>query len=593
MTEFQKTIAFVAVAAAALAAATLGGRPVEFDAAEKIGDKLTEDFDVDVPKRLEIVSFDSETAESREFEIAEESGLWRIPSKQGYPADATDQMADAATCLVGKEILRVAAKDAGQHEEFGVVDPESPGVDSQTEGVGMRVRMADANDEQLVDIIIGDEVKDAEGQRYVRHASQDVVFVVELDAEKLSTKFDDWIEDDLLQLNPFDIRKVHVNDYSAELEPMLTPRGIVARINWDRRGEMIFNYDDADSKWQIESLKKFDPAQERFVDAPLDENQELDDTALGELRTALDDLKIVDVERKPDGLSGNLKGGEDFLNNEEAVRDLMNKGFTVTPLVDGGEPEILSAEGEVTCTTREGVQYILRFGKLKLDADASAAPPANDSEDSEEVDEGIHRYLFVMAQFEEAAIERPELEDLPELPAGAEQEADSTDESDAAESESADPQEQPADETDEPAAEEEEEEELPDDSAEETEVEAAAEDSVADEAEEPPAADESAEDAADEPEDVDAIIARRKSIEQENQRKLDEYQEKIEAGRKKVQNLNERFGDWYYVIDNSVYKKIHLSRDDVTKAKESTDEDEAASDEGGSDLPKLPIGGVE
>ncbi len=65
-----------------------------------------------------------------------------------------------------------------------------------------------------------------------------------------------------------------------------------------------------------------------------------------------------------------------------------------------------------------------------------------------------------------------------------------------------------------------------------------------------------------------------------------------------MQELNERFGDWYYVIDNRVYQQIHLSRDDVIEATviKSTQEAEAEGDAddapgiGLPGLPNLPLG---
>ena len=51
-----------------------------------------------------------------------------------------------------------------------------------------------------MDLIIGKAVRDAEGQRYVREAGRDVVYVIEIDPAKLSTSFEDWIEKDLLKL---------------------------------------------------------------------------------------------------------------------------------------------------------------------------------------------------------------------------------------------------------------------------------------------------------------------------------------------------------------------------------------------------------
>ena len=126
-------------------------------------------------------------------------------------------MAEAATALMDRKILRVAGETAEAHAELGVVDPLSAKLDSKSD----RRRHARHHDrrrrQDLVDMIIGKPVKDADGQRYVRRSNQNVVYIVELDPASLSTTFDDWIEDDLLKLNPFDIRKLFVNDYSADL----------------------------------------------------------------------------------------------------------------------------------------------------------------------------------------------------------------------------------------------------------------------------------------------------------------------------------------------------------------------------------------
>ena len=115
-------------------------------------------------------------------------------------------MADAATCVMDRKILRVAGESAESHEEFGVVDPLSAKLDSKSVGVGTRVIMTDADDKTLVDMIIGKAVKDRPGSATSAGSNQDVVYVVELDPEQLSTDFADWIEDDLLKLNAIDLR---------------------------------------------------------------------------------------------------------------------------------------------------------------------------------------------------------------------------------------------------------------------------------------------------------------------------------------------------------------------------------------------------
>src|SRR5688500_8868294 len=47
-------------------------------------------------RSLEIVKFDEGTAELRSFKVAQQNGLWVIPSHGDYPADAEQQIRDAA-----------------------------------------------------------------------------------------------------------------------------------------------------------------------------------------------------------------------------------------------------------------------------------------------------------------------------------------------------------------------------------------------------------------------------------------------------------------------------------------------------------------
>lgn len=65
-----------------------------------------------------------------------------------------------------------------------------------------------------------------------------------------------------------------------------------------------------------------------------------------------------------------------------------------------------------------------------------------------------------------------------------------------------------------------------------------------------------------------------KRIEKENQRKLDDWQDKRGKAEEKVRELNARFADWYYVVSEDEYKKIRLTRSDLIK------EGEKAAEEG-------------
>jgi hypothetical protein len=597
MTETAKTLTFMAAGAVALLAAfAVVPSDNSLNVDEYVGQRLNE-FDVDKPKRLKIVKFDAETATPREFEVAEDEGLWTIPSKDGYPADATTQMAEAANCLIDREILRVASTSRSEHAALGVVDPSNAKLSSEADGVGTRVIMSD-NNSVLTDMIVGKPVRDAEGQYHVRKTDQDIVYVVELDPSKLTTRFEDWIEDDLLKINPFDIRRIEIKDYTAEL--MGTAQGI--GVKWDRRAEMALDYNSTDSKWSAASLKKFDTATESYVDYKLADDEELNQETLNKLRDGLDDLLLVDVERKPEGLSADLKAGQDFVKDNEAALNLMERGFAPIGSKDGESVDILSTEGEVVTSLRDGVEYVLRFGNLQMEEDGGESKPAADSTaaaDTQKSGDSINRYLFVMARFNESLIEKPELEELPELPEGAEESAGSPDagEPASADDEKTTNESEELSEGGEPASAggEDEAENDKESQGEESAGDSPNESNSTADGEEPDA------ETAKSPEDdakakeIADIIAARKEIEEENQRRLDEYQAKLEEGKKHVAELNERFGDWYYVIPDDVFKQVHLSLDNVVKKKETEEKKADASTPAASGipgLPKLPVGGI-
>ena len=261
---------------------------------------------------------------------------------------------------------------------------------------------------------------------------------------------------------------------------------------------------------------------------------------------------------------------------------------------------------------KNGTEYVLRFGNLTNvgTEGGQAEPPTAAGADAagEDKDGGVHRYMFVMARFNEGAVKPPETQDLPELPAqAADTPADqAASEGDAAASEPSEPAaEKPADgaanasETTE-KAETEAGATTDANATEKSEADNAADESKADDAEKSAeaatAAEGDAKPASDKEAEVKNIIAERTRIEQENKRKLDEYQQALEKGRENVKDLNLRFGDWYFVVADDVFKKIRLSSDNIVKKKETkadaaagtpaTGESPATTSPGG--IPGLP-----
>jgi hypothetical protein len=591
MSENAKTITFVTIGLVAIVLGILTApSSAELDNETLVGKNLTDKFSSpEIAKRLRIVRFDKDTATSHEFEVAEQNGLWSIPSKNNYPADAAKQMAEAATSLIDRKILGVVGNNAGEHEQYGVIDPMQPKLDAGQGGVGTRVTMSDEGGKPSDDLIVGKAVRDAEKQRYVRLAGQDVVYVIEIDPSKLSTSFEDWIEKDLLKLHSYDLQQVEIKDYSAELVPVMTQEGPRYRPTWDPRAEMTLKYADApEAKWSAEKIRVADPKTGEYANYTLAADEELNEESLNALKTALEVLKIVDVAHKPTGLSNDLKAGQDFMKNEQSLGQLAAKGFTPTRTREGGPLELVSSDGEVSATMKNGVQYVLRFGKMTDVAggqDKEEKAPAKDAKADSKDKKGekgdkndVHRYLFVVAQFDPSAIKQPEVLKLPDLPAAKPAQAATPDKA----KEGAAPKagDKPADaqaaaKKDEPAAKKGEAAGKKDDAAAKKDEAVAKKDDAA--AKNPP-------DAAKE---TEKIMAMRKIIEAENQKKNAEYQALVKKGQDSVKDLNLRFGDWYFVVNDDVFRKIRLSKDEVVKKKEKKAEGAAGA---GGKNPGLPAG---
>jgi len=602
MSESAKTTTFIAVALVALLAGWASRpRPVEVNVGSLVGENLTKGFtDPGEARRLKIVEFNEASATLQEFEVAEEDGLWTIPSKNGYPADAARQMAEAATSLMDRKILAIASENAGDHEEYGVIDPLSPKLEAGQKGVGTRVTISDIHNKPLADLIIGREVKDTtNNQHYVREANRDIVYKVEIDPKRLSTNFEDWIEKDLLKLNAWDIQDVQINDYTAELQTVMTPQGLAIQVAWDPRSELKLGYNDKASKWTPEELKEFDKESNNYTEFKLADDEELNTEKLDALKTALDDLAIVDVDRKPAGLSANLKAGVDFLDNAEARKDLRSLGFATLPARDGsGGQELISSEGEAIVTMKDGVEYVLRFGDLRMGSggkDGEHPADATAAEKTKAGDKSVQRYLFAMARFNEAAVKKPELEALPPLPAVKAAEA-------KAGEVNANEEKTPEDSTDsdkassvpqagEPAESQGAEPDTASEPAESKDAESGTSDADADTTKPEPPKTETPEKKSPE---YERALAERKRIETENKRKQDEYDALLEKGRQEVKDLNLRFGDWYFVVANDTFKKIRLGRGDVIRKKSanakstSADANSSAAGAPGSSIPGLP-----
>lgn len=517
MTETMRTWIYVGAAAFSLLIAAATSRPVSQSPAEfkEVGQSFFPEFkDASAAKSLQVVSYNPDTAEAKLFGVEQGSdGVWRIPSRNNYPVDGKDRLAKTATSVIDIKREALVSPRESEHAEFGVIDPLKEGG-SNFKGIGNRVTLKDGKDGKvLADLIIGKEVKGRPGYFYVRNPSEKSTYIAKVSID-VSTKFADWIESDLLKLDGSKLRSIIIDKHTIELA---NGRGRVTGQETNKLTRAT-----ATDKWTLSGL-----------DA---EKEEVNEDEVKKLVQSLDDLKIVGVRAKSDRLKKRLEDDKGIVPDERTQIEMQDMGFFFVPTQQGRRAmAMVSQEGDVFAGTEQGVVYELHFGSVftgsteeveagfinssdkeegekKPEEKKADEPAADDKPNSKKIKS---RYLFVQAQFDPELLgAKPDEPVKPEAPA-----------------ETAKPAEEK---TDAPA----------DASA----------------AENDPAK-------ADAQKAYEAALKLYEADMAKYQADTKAYDEKVEAGKKLVKDLNRRFAEWYYVISGDSFEDLRQGRKTLVKEK--------------------------
>lgn len=574
MTESSKTGIIAAIAAVstilAWSTTTRNYSTGPSTATARINQPLFEKFaDPLTAASLKIMKYDSDAEQYEEFEVAKDrNGVWTIPSHENYPADANKQMSEAANLFVGLKALNIASEKREEHKMFGVLEPDKKKEAEGGDGVGELVQFRDEKGDILADLIIGKVDATDTKKRFVRIPAEDVIYVVELNTNPLSTDFKQWIESDLLKLSSNDIEGIGIRNYSL----VKTGQGTLG-LSQNYDADLSFNV--RDGKWQPTNLVVYDGrvAKPREIEP----TEEVNATKLNDMKGALDNLRIVNVAKKPAGVAADLRGEK---LQEATLQALQRRGFFASQTSGTDSYELYAMNGDLQVTLKDGVQYLLRFGN---GAGASFEPV-----ETEETKEGeapkevsINRFLLVTTRLDESKFPPPDLERVPETveelkameaakkaalqpavpvepmptePTAAEPAATEPAVTEPANTDPAQPAgDTPAEEK--PAGDE----PTKDPVARSREAKGSAR-LVSFQDPAPPA--ELSED-----EWKERLEAERERITKENQRKIDQRNDRMAVAKKRVAELNARFADWYYIVSDSEFKRLKIELADLITKK--------------------------
>jgi hypothetical protein len=407
MSETVKTAIFAVIAATVGFGAWFTSQQYVGDPREQVqlqvGKNLFKEFDPLDAAELKIGLFDEDTSEYRDFIVArDDSNVWTLPSKENYPADAAQQVSEAATLFSGLKVLGVASNMLKDRELFGVIEPDPETLRVGDEGVGTYVHLRDDKNQDIASLIIGKSPKDQPDLRYVREPKSDAIFVVELDDSSLSTDFGNWIDNDLLKVSSNDMQSIGIREYEIQR----TTGGGSMRRDFDAD----LAYDPAENNWFVKSIDVYEgtKSKQRF----LTDDEELSKAKVDQLKNTLDTLKIANVLRKPEGLAADLKAQKVLLDNDSKVRSLFNRGFIPQP-TESGDVEILATSGEMLLGLNNGVEYVLRFGERGRQSSSEDEDDATETPDAASDALELDRFLLVTARLDESQFAAPILKSMP------------------------------------------------------------------------------------------------------------------------------------------------------------------------------------
>ena len=376
MSEIKKTYTYGGIAFALMILAFISSPgDITPDAFLDQGEPFFPEFvDPNAALTLEVVDYDDKTGSARPFKVSFTGGRWIIPSHHDYLADGADRLSKTAAGVIGINKDDFRSDNVSEHEVFGVIDPLD-NTSASLQGRGQRVTIKGANEAILADFIIGNEVENRPGFRFVRVPDQKRVYAVRMDID-ISTKFSDWIEADLLKVEKIKIEKIVLKDYTVNEQT-----GTI-----DQHDNLILN--KTDDGWTADDMS---------------EDQEVDDTVINDLITAIDELSIVGVRPKPEGLSRSLQSSNNIALVQRDLLDLQRKGYFFTR-----ESQLVSNEGELQAATTDGITYTMRFGEILYGVGESVSA-GTDSTADETSGPGENRYLFITTNFENNYFTEPEI----------------------------------------------------------------------------------------------------------------------------------------------------------------------------------------
>ncbi len=192
----------VSAAVLAAVAAWFYPWPQEVAQSGKVGELLFEGFTPSQVRSIEITRFNSDRQALERIQLQRKGERWVLPATADFNANNALQVARAINSVLDRKVLEKISDDQQDHLKNGVIDPDQFQSAELRSGLGRRITLKDRNGQPLADLIVGFPLQNAEQQGLfcVRIPGEPPVYSVQFDLEALTTRFQDWVDPNLLGL---------------------------------------------------------------------------------------------------------------------------------------------------------------------------------------------------------------------------------------------------------------------------------------------------------------------------------------------------------------------------------------------------------
>lgn len=375
-------------------------QPKQPDLYKLVGKEFYSDFESSSQIAAMTMEALDTNGELQKFSLEKTGSLWTIPTHSSYPAEAGQRLSNTATALLGLERLRLASSEKGAQARLGVLDPTSEEAKESPDEAGKLIRFSDVNDETIFELIVGKRLVNEENMSvydfapdqsdenlyYVRVPAEKDTYVAQLDLD-ISTKFSDWINQDLLEASSDQFRALELDNYRLESRQVMTNRGIMVQRQLVPEDQLLLTRESASDPWTM---------------ADLTEQEEVNPEKVSQVIEAIESLELLDVRPQYRYEGQSLLGDDlsvqlpDALKDDQAAAnaavnamqdELIEAGFAIAQDPQG-ELRMVAENGELEVTTNEGLIYTMLYGAETKGSGANIEIGSSENSKEEEQADG-------------------------------------------------------------------------------------------------------------------------------------------------------------------------------------------------------------